>query len=193
MTSRVRELESRPVVSPPAAQPSSLSESFTFLEPTGQPPDIDTSYFNLRQDPPPLDEPLPNLTVDVDASPGSGDGSGTSKVTTFHGSTSPWTALVTGTSATETDVDFLGFHDTATRIADEQKSTNLPQDQIRYDLAGEFPNLTADQIYEYAAKYASEAPFPIVCWPELSAAIERLFHTHRIARWGQLVCILLVS
>ena len=113
----------------------------------------------------------------------------------FRGETSPWNVLVNGTMAANIALitGSPSFNETVTRLADEERSTESPLGNYECDLFKELPFLSTELAFHYAEDYATEAPFPIVFWPNLKHAIELGLNLHRWSGSGEVVCTLLVS
>ncbi len=110
----------------------------------------------------------------------------------FRGKTSPWNVLVDESATASVALAMGTFNETITRLAEEESTTRPRTRHVQYDLIKELPLVTPEIVYEYAKDYAIEAPFPVVCWPNLQQAIDQGLSTHRWTRWGEIVCVLLV-
>lgn len=112
--------------------------------------------------------------------------------TGYRGTTSPWTALVSGTSLSSGSESMRSFQETAERLAEED-SLSKNQAPVRFDILHEFPFLARENIYFYAKNYADAAPFPILHWENFRNSLDLILRTRHAVRSGQVVCILLVN
>lgn len=116
-----------------------------------------------------------------------------SVVTTYRGETSPWTKLVNGTTESSDSTSLGTFHQTAVEISNEEHTTILPFLSLKVDLLRDFPHLSEDIVFAYVQDYAVTAPYPIVYWPYVRDVAKQGLQRKEYARWGQLVCLLMVS
>lgn len=63
---------------------------------------------------------------------------------------------------------------------------------ISYDLLQAFPQLQRADVLHHITAYAIDAPYPILQYDSSMEIMERLLDTRRLARWGQIACILMV-
>jgi hypothetical protein len=108
----------------------------------------------------------------------------------YRGDTSPWVSLVNHVDS-KADLDHQ-FQETATRLAEDERSSNFSTTAISYDLLQVFPHLQRSDVLHHITLYAMDAPYPILHYDSLIEATEQLLDTRRLARWGQIACILMV-
>lgn len=106
----------------------------------------------------------------------------------FRGDSTPWNVLVDET-AMSTLADGP-FNETITRLLAEESSARPAVGNIYFDLLKEVSQITKDLVLEYSNQYASEAPFPLVCWASMRQTIERGVATKRWTHWGEIVSVL---
>jgi hypothetical protein len=115
----------------------------------------------------------------------------TPAVRAYRGETSPWVSLVNHVD-TKPELD-RQFEETATRLAEDERSSNFSTSAISYDLVQAFPHLQRADVLHHITAYAIDAPYPILHYDSLMEITEQLLDTHRLARWGQIACILMVG
>lgn len=174
--SRVRSLEGASGIRRPSSEQSPGDMAYT---------DAATVRWNSNL----LEISQPNQEMGQDRF--SGD-QGILTTTGYRGTTSPWTALVSGTSPSSGSESMRTFQETAERLAEED-SLSKNQAPIRFDILHEFPFLARENIYFYAKNYAEAAPFPILHWENFRNSLDLILRTRHAVRSGQVVCILLVN
>ena len=111
-------------------------------------------------------------------------------VRAYRGDTSPWVSLIDHVdSKAELDPQ---FHETAYRLAEDERSNHFATNAISYDLLHAFPHLQRADVFHHITAYAIDAPYPILHYDSLLEITEQILETHHLARWGQIACILMV-
>jgi hypothetical protein len=108
----------------------------------------------------------------------------------YRGDTSPWVSLLNHVDS-KAELD-RQFHETATRLAEDERSNNFSTTAISYDLLQAFPHLQRADVLHHVTAYAIDAPYPVLHYDSLMEITEQVLNTHRLARWGQIACILMV-
>lgn len=134
------------------------------------------------------------LSVTTTSSNGQGDSpiinTKPAAVRAYRGDTSPWVSLIG-------HVDFRAeldpqFHEAAHRLAEDERSNSFATNAISYDLLHAFPHLQRADVFQHITAYAIDAPYPILHYDSLLEITEQILETHRLARWGQIACVLMV-
>jgi hypothetical protein len=108
-------------------------------------------------------------------------------VRAYRGETSPWVSLVNHVDS-KVELD-RQFQETATRLAEDERSHHFSTAAISYDLLQAFLHLPRADVLHHITAYAIDAPYPILHYDSLMEITEQLLDMHRLARWGQIACV----
>jgi hypothetical protein len=111
-------------------------------------------------------------------------------VRAYRGDTSPWVSLVNHVDS-KAELD-RQFQETASRLAEDERSSDFSTSAVSYDLLQEFPHLQRADVFHHITAYAVDASYPILHYDSALEITEQVLDTDRLARWGQIACILMV-